>query len=311
MRKFLIALVLLGATGLIIVSVLTRPQIISARDLPADGGDPTRGEYVFHASGCASCHAAPGAKGDQKLELTGGLGLKTPFGTFYAPNISTDKTHGIGGWTTAQFLNAVMRGVSADGSHYYPAFPYMSYQRMRVADVVDLKAFFDTLPAMTNDAPPHDLPLLFRWRRGLGLWKMLFMDYEPFTPIPNADRQVNRGAYLVNGLGHCGECHTPRNLVGGPEAGWAFAGGPEPDGKAFIPNITPHEQGIGEWSIDDIAIALKTGILPDFDTFGGSMIQVQENMAKLTDEDREAIAAYLKSLPPRPSRWKKKKSGES
>ena len=310
MRKFLIALSLLGATGLIVFSVLTRPQIISAGNLLGDGGDPTRGEYVFHASGCASCHAAPGAKGDQNLKLAGGLGLKTPFGTFYAPNISTDKTHGIGGWTTAQFLNAVMRGVSPGGNHYYPVFPYMSYQRMKVADVVDLKAFIDTLPAVANDAPPHDLPLLFSWRRGLGLWKTLFMDYAPFTPIPSADRQVNRGAYLVNGPGHCGECHTPRNLVGGPEASWAFSGGPEPDGKGFIPNITPHEQGIGNWSTDDIASALETGILPDFDTFGGSMIQVQENIAKLTDEDREAIAAYLKSLPPRPSRWKKMKSEE-
>ena len=141
------------------------------------------------------------------------------FGTFVAPNISPDKAHGIGGWTTLEFVNAVMRGVSPEGRHYYPAFPYMSYQRMKIADVVDLKAFIDTLPAVAGDAPPHDLPLLFRFRRGLGLWKALYMDYAPFMPVPGADEQVNRGAYLVNGPGHCGECHTPRDLFGGPEAG--------------------------------------------------------------------------------------------
>jgi len=163
----------------------------------------------------------------------------------------------------------------------------------------------DTLPAATNDAPAHDLPVLFRLRRGLGLWKALYMDYAPFTPIPGADSQVNRGAYLVTGPGHCGECHTPRDLLGGPDADWAFSGSPAPEEKDSVPNITPHEDGIGDWSVRDITIALELGLLPGFDTFGGVMIPVQENMAKLTAEDREAIAAYLKSLPPKPSRWKK------
>jgi mono/diheme cytochrome c family protein len=198
-----------------------------------------------------------------------------------------------------------MRGVAPDGSHYYPAFPYMSYQRMKLTDVIDLKAFIDTLPAVASDAPPHDLPLPFRLRRGLGLWKALFMDYAPFTPLPGGDEELNRGAYLVTGPGHCGECHTPRNLLGGPEAERAYSGGPEPDGEGTVPNITSHQNGIGGWSIKDITIALKTGLLPEFETFGGSMIAVQENMAELTDADREAIAVYLKSLPPKPSRWKK------
>jgi mono/diheme cytochrome c family protein len=198
-----------------------------------------------------------------------------------------------------------MRGVAPDGSHYYPAFPYMSYQRMKLTDVIDLKAFIDTLPAVASDAPPHDLPLPFRLRRGLGLWKALLMDYAPFTPLPGGDEELNRGAYLVTGPGHCGECHTPRNLLGGPEAERAYSGGPEPDGKGTVPNITSHQNGIGGWSIEDITIALKTGLLPEFETFGGSMIAVQENMAELTDADREAIAVYLKSLPPKPSRWKK------
>ena len=304
MRKVLIASCLLVAMGSIAFWALTRPQTIAADEVPSADGDPVKGEYIFYASGCASCHAAPGAKGAEKLKLAGGLGLRSPFGTFYAPNISSDETYGIGGWTTAEFVNAVMRGVSPDGSHYYPAFPYMSYQRMNVSDVVDLKAFMDTLPAVAEPSPSHDLPLPLRWRRGLGLWKLLFMDYQPFSPIPGADQQVNRGAYLVNGPGHCGECHTPRNVFGGPETAWAFSGGPEPDSKDFFPNITTHEQGIGSWSSGDIVSALKIGILPDYETFGGSMIPVQENMAKLTTSDLEAIAAYLKTLPPKPSRWK-------
>jgi mono/diheme cytochrome c family protein len=305
MRKLLIASCLLGATGAFFFWLLTIPNTIATDDLPDYAGDPARGSYVFYASGCASCHAAPGAKGADKLRLSGGLGLKSPFGTFNVPNISSDQTHGIGGWTTVQFVNAVMRGVSPEGRHYYPAFPYMSYQRMELTEVLDLKAFIDTLPAVAGGAPPHDLPLPFRLRRGLGLWKALYMDYAPFEPVPGAGPQLNRGAYLVTGPGHCGECHTPRDRFGGPDADWAFAGAPAPEGKDDVPNITPHEDGIGDWSIEDITIALETGLLPDFETFGGAMTAVQENMAELIAEDREAIAAYLKSLPPKPSRRKK------
>jgi len=305
MRRLLIASSLLFVAGAFVFWLLTMPQTIAADDLPDHAGDPARGGYIFYASGCASCHAAPGAKDDDKLRLAGGLGLKSPFGTFVAPNISPDQTHGIGGWTPLQFVNAVMRGVSPDGGHYYPAFPYMSYQRMELTDVLDLKAFIDTLPAVAGDAPPHDLRLPFRLRRGLGLWKALYMDYAPFAPVPGADPQLNRGTYLVTGPGHCGECHTPRDRFGGPDPDWAFAGAPAPESKDDVPNITPHADGIGDWAIEDIASALKTGILPDFETFGGTMTAVQENMAELTSEDREAIAAYLKSLPPKPSRRKK------
>jgi mono/diheme cytochrome c family protein len=305
MRRFLIASGLLGAAGAVVFWFLTMPKTIASADLPDYEGDPDRGRYMFFASGCASCHAAPGAKGDDKLKLAGGLGLKTPFGTFVAPNISPDATHGIGGWSDAQFVNAVMRGVSPDGRHYYPAFPYLSYQRMEIADVLDLKAFIDTLPAVTGDTAPHDLPLPFRLRRGLGLWKTLYMDYAPFTPDPGADERLNRGAYLVTGPSHCGECHTPRNFLGGPDASRAYSGNLAPNDKDSVPNITSHADGIGDWLVEDIAIALKTGLLPDFETFGGDMIPVQENMAELTAEDREAIAIYLKSLPPKPNRKKK------
>jgi mono/diheme cytochrome c family protein len=193
----------------------------------------------------------------------------------------------------------MLRGVSPEGRHYYPSFPYLSYQRKAMADVLDLKAFLDMLPAVAGDTPRHDLHLPLRLRRGLGLWKLLFMDGEPFAPDPAASAEVNRGAYLVTGPGHCGECHTPRNLLGGPEADRALAGVWAPSDKDRVPNITPGG-ALGDWSPNDIAAALATGILPDFETFGGSMIEVQENMAELTPEDRAAIAAYLKSLPPLP-----------
>ncbi len=306
MRKSLSVVGLLGVAGLLTFWVLTIPQVIAPDELPQQAGDQKKGEYIFYASGCASCHSAPGAKGDDILQLAGGKSFKSPFGTFFAPNISTHKEQGIGGWTTIEFVNAVMRGVSANGAHLYPSFPYMSYQRMKISDVVDMKAFMDSLPASSKESLPHDLPLPFRLRRGLGLWKLLFMDYQTFTPDPDATAQVNRGAYLVNGPGHCSECHTTRNILGGPVTDWAFAGAPEPSGKGTIPNITPHRQGIGSWTQDDISTALKTGFLPEYETFGGSMIAVQENMERLTDEDLAAMAAYLKSLPPKPTQPKKK-----
>lgn len=305
MRTLLIVAALILAGAAVGFWMLTAPRPFAAADLPDHEPDPDHGRYVFHAAGCNSCHAAPKAKGEEKQTLAGGLAFETPFGIFHAPNISPDPRHGIGTWSALEFVNAVMRGVAPDGSHYYPAFPYPSYRRMRVEDVLDLKAYMDTLPPSTNDAPPHDLPLPLRVRRGIGLWKALFMDEAPVPSPPDADEQTRRGAYLVNGPGHCGECHTPRTVFGAPDRERAFSGGPAPEGDGNIPNITPHEDGIAGWSVNDIKTALRTGLLPDFETFGGDMVPVQENLAELTEADREAIAVYLKSLPPKPSWWKK------
>ena len=293
-----LALVLLTGAGF---WLLTAPETIAAEDLPDHKGDPARGEYVFYASGCNSCHAAPGAKGDDRMRLGGGLALKTPFGTFYPPNISPSPD-GIAGWSDVEFVNAVMRGVSPEGEHYYPAFPYTSYQHMTAEDVLDLKAFLDTLPPVVGKAPPHAVPMLFRFRRGIGLWKRRYMAAAP-APLASADDpRVLRGSYLVTGPGHCSECHTPRDVLGGPIPARAFSGGEAPEGDKAnrVPNITPSKDGIGDWSVDDIKAALRTGILPNFDTFGGPMVHVQENLAHLTDQDREAIALFLKSLPPLP-----------
>jgi len=297
LKRFIFGVVTLGVIGLVTAFILSAPTTLSA-PLPSHQPDVANGKYMFTAGGCASCHAAPKSK--DKTRLPGGLALKTPFGIFYAPNISPDKTSGIGGWTNVQFINALKYGVSPAGSHYYPAFPYTSYRMMKTTDVIDIKAYIDTLPAVKSTVPDHDLALPFRIRRALGLWKFLFMDYAEFKPDPKLSKSLNRGAYLVTGPGHCGECHTPRNIIGGKSTSRAFAGGPAPEGDGKIPNITPHKNGIGGWSVDDILAFLEGGMLPDGDFVGGTMVDVQENIAQLKASDIQAIAEYLKSLPPIP-----------
>lgn len=269
--------------------------------------DLANGKTMYFAGGCASCHAAPASadcenpKSVDRFKLTGGRCLKTPFGIFYIPNISPDKDSGIGGWNTGQFIKAMREGVSPSGEHYYPAFPYTSYQRMSDKDLTDLKAFLDTLPAEKSDVPDHDLSFPYNIRTSLAGWKFMFLDGERFAPDPAKSELLNRGAYLVQGPGHCGECHSPRNFLGGTISDKKYSGAPDPEGKGIIPNITPHETGIASWSEADIVTALETGLTPTFDTFGGSMVKVQENMAELSSDDRKAIAAYLKSLKPLPS----------
>ncbi len=256
---------------------------------------------MFHAGGCASCHAAKGAEGDARFTLAGGVELATPFGTFVAPNISQDKDDGIGGWTLDDFAAAMLKGVSPDGRHYYPAFPYASYARMKPQDIADLFAFMQTLPAVAGHTAPHDLAFPYNIRRGIGLWKLLYLDERPVVVefAEGTPDKVLAGRYLVEGPGHCGECHTPRDFAGGSDRNQWLAGAVATEGEGVVPNITSGEGGIGDWSESDIAGYLETGFTPDFDSVGGSMVEVQKNMAELTSEDREAIAAYLKAIPAR------------
>jgi mono/diheme cytochrome c family protein len=241
-----------------------------------------------------SCHATPGQQ--DPTHLGGGLALASPFGTFFPPNISPDRKDGIGAWSEADFVTALLKGTSPDGQHYYPAFPYPSYQHIKLDDARDLFAYLHTLPAVTGQAPPHQLPLPFRWRRLVGGWNFLFLDGKPFTSDPSKSAQWNRGAYLVNGPGHCAECHSPRNILGAIEADKRFAGGPDLSGKGSVPNIT--QKGLPDWSEDDIAYLLETGHTPDGDSVGGSMTEVIRNTSQIPQADREAMAVYLKSLPP-------------
>jgi mono/diheme cytochrome c family protein len=227
--------------------------------------------------------------------------LPTPFGIFRVPNISSDLRDGIGGWDNPTFITAMREGVSPDGRHYYPAFPYTSYALMGDQDLADLLAFIKTLPEVPGRIADHDLHFPFSIRRGLGFWKWLNLGTGSFQPQPGQSAAWNRGAYLVNGPGHCAECHSPRDPLGGIKTALRLSGGPDPEGGAgMIPNLTSHGSGLGKWTTEDIAEFLKTGFTPDFDSAGGSMASVIKNMARLSDEDRMAIATYLKSLPPLP-----------
>ena len=294
LRRLIVAVVVLAVLGGAVFWLLTIPQTLSAGALGPHQANLANGRTMFIAGGCSGCHAVPDA--EDKTRLGGGLALKSPFGTFYVPNISSDRRDGIGAWSEADFVTALSRGTSPDGSHYYPAFPYTSYQRMRVDDMRDLFAYLKTLPAVSGAVRDHDLPFPFNIRRAVGLWKFLYVDGKPFTPDPAKSAVLNRGAYLVEGPGHCAECHSPRNFFGGIIAAQRFAGGPNPEGKGWIPNITP--KGLGDWSEKDIAYLLETGQTLDGDTVGGSMAEVVRHTEQLAADDRTAIAAYIKSLPP-------------
>ena len=298
MRKLVLAGAVTAAAAAAAFWVLTMPNSLAGSEIAAlPEGDAARGEQVFWAGGCASCHAAAGATGDARLELGGGVRLETAYGTFVAPNISQHAEDGIGGWSAGDLANAMLRGVSPQGSHYYPAFPYTSYARMEKADIADLHAFLVTLPAVEGRAPGNELGFPFNLRRGLGLWKLLFLSGEPAVALDSPPPQVLRGQYLVEGPGHCGECHTPRNLAAAMDDSRWLAGAAAAEGRGNVPNITTGEGGIGDWSEDDIAALLESGFTPDFDAVGGSMASVVRNMAELPAADREAMAAYLKAIP--------------
>jgi mono/diheme cytochrome c family protein len=300
LRNIVVLLLALALAGGVVFYVLTIPTLAIKGPLPARTADLANGETMFHIGGCASCHAIP--KQEDQRRLGGGLALATSFGTFKVPNISPDPKHGIGEWTEEAFVNAMLRGVGRDGEHLYPSFPYTSYQRMALGDVRDLFAFLKTLPAEATLREPHQLPFPFNVRRGLGLWKLLYLDGKAFAPDPGKSAELNRGAYLVEGPGHCAECHSPRDAFGGIVAARRFAGGPDPEGKGWVPNITPHADGLAGWSARDITYLLETGLNPDSDSVGSTMADVVASTAKLSPADRAAIAAFLKSLPPRPGK---------
>ena len=294
LRRIFLAAVLAGAGALGIYWWLTAPPTMLAVTASAYTPDLANGLTTFNAGGCSSCHAVPGQP--DRTRLGGGLAIPSPFGTFYAPNISPDPVDGIGRWSEAEFVRAVTQGISPAGFHYFPAFPYTSYGHARVSDIRDLFAYLKTLAPVSGKVRDHDVPFPFNIRRNVGIWKWLFMDGKPFAPDAARSARWNRGAYLVNSLGHCAECHSPRNFLGGIMTAQRFAGGPNPEGEGWVPNIT--QKGIGEWSETDIAYFLETGQLPDGDSVGSSMVRVIRNISQLSAEDRAAIADYIKSLPP-------------
>jgi mono/diheme cytochrome c family protein len=307
MRRRIFLSLVAAAIGGAVYWWLTIPAAVSSNSISAYTPNLANGATAFNAGGCSSCHAVPGQP--DRLKLGGGLAINSPFGTFYSPNISSDPDDGIGRWTEAEFASAVLKGTAPSGAHYFPAFPYASYAHARVEDVRDLFAYLKTLAPVSGKVGDHDVPFPFNVRRNVGIWKFLFMDDKPYQPDPARSAQWNRGAYLVKGLGHCAECHSPRNFLGGIVAAQRFAGGPNPEGEGWVPNIT--QQRLGEWSAKDIAYFLESGQTPDGDTAGGSMVRVIRNTSQLSPEDRAAMAEYIKSLPPVEGPPRPKKAAKS
>jgi mono/diheme cytochrome c family protein len=258
-----------------------------------------KGKILFAAGGCANCHTDQKAKG---ALAAGGAALKTPFGDFFAPNITPDKTHGIGSWSDADFIRAMRDGVAPDGSHYFPVFPYTSFTNMTDGDMKALKAYIFTLPPVAQPNKPHDVAFPFNLRFGQIFWKWLFFERGPYKPDETKSREWNRGAYLSLAVAHCGECHTPRNLLGALDKSRWFMGADEgdgPEGEA-VPNIrSEDDRGIRAWSEEHVVTYLESGEDPDGDYAGSLMFDVVDRGTdQLSSADRTAIAIYLKSLPP-------------
>jgi mono/diheme cytochrome c family protein len=272
---------------------LARPRPLSEAAVANLTGDVAKGELVFWATGCASCHMATGARGEAQLVLSGGQRFPSDFGTFIAPNISQDPEHGIGGWTLFDLANAVTRGVSPEGEHYFPALPYAAYAKMELQDLADLFAFLKTLPADPTPSTAHELAFPFSRREAVGVWKLLFLSDDWAVP-GNLTPTAARGRYISEALAHCGECHTPRNLLGGLDTARWFGGAPNPSGDGRIPNITPARLG---WTAEEIVGFLTNGFKPDYDVVGGHMVHVVANMARLPEGDRQAVAEYMLAVP--------------
>lgn len=263
-------------------------------------GDAKRGEYLAKAGGCLGCHTVE-AKDDAKdkpVPYAGGRALKTPFGTFYGPNITPHPEAGIGRWSEADFLRAMREGRRPDGSNYFPAFPYPSFTLITDSDLRDLWAYLRSLPRSSRKSEPHDLGFLYRWRFLVGFWKWLFFTPGPFAQDPAKSAQLNRGAYLVQALGHCGECHTPRNFLGGAKRDRFLAGA-----KDIAPNLTPTR--LKKWGDGELRDFLTTGLTADGDVPAKEMGEVITNTtSQLTPQDLDALLAYLRSLPPLPGEGK-------
>jgi mono/diheme cytochrome c family protein len=280
------------------------PPAVSVPGTP----DPKHGEYLIHAGGCIACHTEAATLKAKGPILGGGRGFATPFGTFYSPNITRDPVHGIGRWSDAAFVRAFREGRGPHGRNLYPAFPYTSFTGITDRDLLDLKAYIFSLPPLPNANKPHVLGFPFNIRFGLTFWKWLYFRRGPYRPDPTKSAEWNRGAYLVRSLGHCGECHTPRNAMGAMEDSMFLAGARTAEGDT-APNITPDPAtGIGGWSESDIVQALKIGMTPDGDFLGSAMTEVVNNgTSALTDADLKAMAVYLKSIPAVQHKVEKKK----
>jgi mono/diheme cytochrome c family protein len=286
-----------AAAAVIVVLIILTAARPSGRILPAYDPDPIRGELMYHAGGCISCHKASVTSGVTGPP-TGGAPFETPVGTFWPGNLTPDVETGLGSWTAEEFVDAMTLGVSPDHRHYFPAFPYPSYRKMRVGDLLDLWAYLQSLEAVSSPARAPEIPALGLAQRAVGLWKRLALEEPGFRSDPERSESWNRGAYLVNGPGHCGECHTPRDAVMIPDESRAFAGGPHPrGGGGQVPSLLDLE-GRGRYSdVSDLTLALQYGETLGYDKLSsGGMADIQMNLARLPEDDLRAIAEYVLSL---------------
>lgn len=259
--------------------------------LGGEKGSADRGAYLARMSGCIACHTDIEAEG---APLAGGPPLKTKFGTFYGPNLTPDPAYGIGAWSIEQFANAVRHGASPDGEPYYPAFPYPFYAAFSDQDIRDLWAAFQSVPPVAEPSRPHELLFPFSLRPGLKLWRAAFLEGAPRRDDPKRSDLWNRGAFLVTGPTHCGACHTPRNFAGAREAELRLHGASDLPNGGKSPPITTEALKAEGWTVNDMVYALRTGITPSGDAFGGAMAEVvREGTSFLEDRDLEAIATYL------------------
>ncbi len=262
-------------------------------------GDAKRGQYLAKAGGCVGCHTE---EKQGAVPFAGGRALKTPFGTFYGPNVTPDQNAGIGHWGEGDFIKAMRHGLRPDGANYFPAFPYPSFTNIVDSDLKDLWAYMRSLPPSARASQPHDLRFPFGWRFLIWIWKWLFFAPGPFLPDASRSAALNRGAYLVDALGHCGECHTPRNFLGGPKRSRYLAGGKLPGGGS-VPNLTPTR--LKKLSDKELKDFWQTGETVDGDVVAESMGEVIRNTtSQLTPPDLGALLAYLRSLPPLPDEKK-------
>jgi mono/diheme cytochrome c family protein len=263
-----------------------------------------RGRYLAIAGDCAGCHNAPGG-----APYAGGLPIETPFGTLVSPNITPDRETGIGAWTDDDFVHAMQDGTGQGGEHLYPAMPYTYYTKTAREDVLAIRAYLETLDPVRNEVKVNQLPFPFDVRASMAAWNELYFNRGIFKPVVGKSDEWNRGAYLVEGLGHCGLCHTPKNVAGGDETSRALQGSALQGW--YAPNLTGDPRaGLGSWSVDDVVAYLKTGH-NDVSAATGPMSDViVHSTSQMTDPDLRAIAVYLKDQPAPGGESPKPVSGE-
>lgn len=291
MRGLIRTAVAFGAVGLVGIGIIARWPITEPVHLGMLTGDAFRGAYLARSSGCIACHTNAAASG---ASLAGGAPLDTPFGSFVPPNITPDPESGIGKWTLDQFAVALRQGVRPDGKAYYPAFPYEFYADLSDQDVADLWAAIQTVPPVPVAAAESDVSFPFNLRWGLKLWRAAFMSPAKVSPVMGQSPAWNRGQQLVTGAAHCAACHTGRNMLGGLKVSETLAGNDNLPGGSKAPPILAADLVANGWTVANMAYALRTGVMPDGDVFGGGMAEVVQAGTSFMDEaDRKAIATYL------------------